>query len=225
MPSPESVYNCTSSIYHNLKSFEADFSLSVKFGILKGTLHGEFKMCSPDHFAGKVKGPFGVTFAELVTDEDSFELTLQGGKVITGLKDTLDLAALTGFPVPTAEPGVLLAPFAQPAKSLKQIVLFNVLNDSAWVVEIRESESSRKLTIDPKLPAVIQEQWINENGEEVLKKIYGDFNRIGGQLVPQVISIIIKSDKPLQAQLRYESMRINPVWKENPFQFKTPSGV
>jgi len=100
-----------------------------------------------------------------------------------------------------------------------------VLNDSAWVVEIRESESSRKLTIDPKLPAVIQEQWINENGEEVLKKIYGDFNRIGGQLVPQVISIIIKSDKPLQAQLRYESMRINPVWKENPFQFKTPSGV
>jgi len=207
--------------YSNIERFQADFRLKYKSGALTGNLDGTYQLEMPDKFAGSVNGLFGIKMGTLVVNADRYELEMGLFDFFEGNKDSLDIERLLGISLPMNDPVFLFSPAAMPPKDDAIILDFRISDDdSLWILEIVEDDILHRYSINQQLGAVVEERWMTAKRITLLEKKYRDFDRNKDLMIPSEMHLRSPGKLETDVTLQLSSVKVNPLWTENPFILK-----
>ncbi len=210
--------------YKQVERYESRFSISFQAGVFGGGLFGSCYLESPDKLSIDLNGPFNMAAGSLVLNEGEFEILVGSGEIYSGNLDTLDLEKLTGIPLPTEDPFVIFSPVAIPGDNDSKVLNFNVLgSDSLWVLDVFDDMQLHQYVIQPRQRRVVRESWSTPGGVLLLEKKYHDFTVEDGVYIPKSITLQSPGIIPMEVEIKVESCKVNPTWRDNPFTFKRPN--
>ncbi len=222
--SPRSARVMIADEFMLVHRFEGVFFLNVKSPEYNVTLKGTCRLEHPGRFQGRLMGPFGIRLGELVLNDGAYRILAANGRVEEGDVHDLDLRQLTGVELPADDLLSLFDPAARPPPEGVRTISLRVQKDSGyWLWRVDEGSVVREIQLDPVKRVVRSEMWMTGDQVIFLRKDYDQFERTGGGMVAHRLVLHSQADRPVTAELVYESLQLDPEWKDDPFSMVEPA--
>ncbi|MFH0881498.1 MAG: hypothetical protein V2A56_00770 [bacterium] len=222
-PSPHAARAMLEEHFKNIHRFEGVFFLNVESPQYNLALKGTCRLEHPDRLQGRLLGPFGIRLGEFVFNGGAFQVRMANGRVMDGDVGDLDVPGLTGLELPTDDVLSLFDPTAKPPRTGARTLAFKVEKETGfWLWRVDDGTLVREIQLDPVKRVVRFERWMTKDDTVLLNKEYDQFEQTSGMLVAHRLVLESRTVQPVKAELVYESLRLDPDWKDDPFSLMEP---
>lgn len=207
--------------WQQTERIQAEFTLSLDTPEFRTALAGDCKFDNLGDFQGRLLGPFGIRMGDVVMNRESYQVRLANGRVMEGVVAEFDLEAETGLPLPTQELTEIFQVCAQPPEKSAKTVTFEIVGeDSLWLWRVDQGNVVRDIVFDPKRRVTVKERWYDEIGDPLLEKEYDEHMRVEGHYIAHSLSVRTLEGDPVDVNLVYTSLKLNPDWNGDPFEIE-----
>lgn len=222
-PSPEALSEFISTSWAVADSFEASVRVRVEADGFGGALFGVLHWRADSSFALSLKAPFGISVGDVVVTDGRYEATLGNGRFDTGAVADLDLAMLTGLPLPASDLARLFEPLVRPVGPVPTTLAFTAAApESLWTWRLADRAAEYEITFDPQVPRVREESWYDPaDGHETLHKEYGDGDWRDGVWIAGQLSLEARGTTRARVDVTFDDLELNPAWTTDPFPLRS----